>query len=72
MKEESKNYDLVVDMATKLQNLKGYEIGYSNPRKGKIIINHNGQNYLINIEPISTRGEPTLENAMREYNSIFR
>lgn len=65
------NYELVTDMTRKLQNLKWYEVGYSNPRKGKMIVNFNGQNYLVDVEPINTRGDGSLENAMREYNFVF-
>lgn len=69
---QSQNYDLVHDMATKLNNMKGYEVGYANPKKGIMIVNFNGQNFLVDIEPIATKGEPTLENAMDEYNYLFR
>lgn len=69
---ESQNYDLVHDMATKLNSHKGYEVGYANPKKGIMIVNYNGQNFLVDIEPISTKGEPTLESAMDEYNYLFR
>lgn len=69
---QSQNYDLVHDMATKLNNMKGYEVGYANPAKGVMIVNFNGQNFLVDIEPIATKGEPTLKNAMDEYNYLFR
>lgn len=69
---QSQNYNLVHDMAAKLNSHKGYEVGYGNPRKGKMIVNYNGQNFLVDIEPIATRGEPTLENAMDEYNYLFK
>ena len=68
---QSQNGDLVHDMATKLNNMKGYEVGYANPKKGIMIVNFNGQNFLVDIEPIATKGEPTLENAMKEYNYLF-
>ena len=66
---EAKNYDLVNDMASKLNNLKGYNVGYSNPKKGKMIINYNGENYLVDIEPI---GNGSLEDAMNEYGYVFK
>ena len=69
---QSKNYDLVHDMATKLNNMKGYEAGYANPRKGVMIVNYNGQNFLVDIEPIVTKGKPTLETAMDEYCYLLR
>lgn len=68
----SKNYAFVTETAPLLNKLKGYEVGYSNPRKGKMIINYNGVNYMVDIEPIGTIGEPTLENAMKEYGFIFK
>lgn len=69
---ESQNHDLVHDMAVKLNSMKGYEVGFANPKKGIIIVNYNGQNFLVDIEPIATKGEPTLENAMDEYSYLFR
>lgn len=69
---QSKNYDLVHDMATKLNNMKGYEAGYANPANGIMIVNYNGQNFLVDIEPITTKGEPTLATAMDEYYYLFR
>ena len=41
-------------------------------KKGKMIVNFKGQNYLVTAEPIDTDGEPTIENAMREYGYVFR
>lgn len=67
-----KNYDFVVNTANILNKMKGYEVGYSNPRKGKMIVNYNGVNYMVDIEPIGTKGEPTLGNAMKEYGFIFK
>lgn len=66
-----KNYNLITDMAAKLNTLKGYEAGYGNPQKGKMIVNYKGQNYLIDIEPISTMGDSDLHNVMEEYSFIF-
>lgn len=66
---ESKNYNLVHDMAFKLDSFKGYEVGYSNPKKGKMIVNHNGVNFLVDIEPI---GNGSLEDAMKEYGYVFK
>lgn len=70
-KARALNYDLVTDMAAKLDNLKGYDAAFMNPRKGKMIVNFNGQNYIVDVEPINTRGNGSLQNAMKEYNFIF-
>lgn len=66
-----KNYNLVTDMAQKLNTLKGYDTAYTNPQKGKMIVDFNGQLYMVDIEPIGTIGENTLRNAMKEYKFMF-
>jgi len=63
------NYTLINDLARKIEDLKGYAVGYGNPRKGKMIINHNGMNYVVDVEPI---GEGDLSDIMKEYDYIFR
>jgi len=63
------NYMLINDLARKVEDLKGYAVGYGNPGKGKMIINHNGMNYLVDVEPI---GEGNLSDVMKEYNYIFK
>jgi len=66
---EGQNYNLVCDMAQKLGMLKGYETGYSGPKKGKMIINKDGVNYLIDITPV---GKGTLDEAMKIYGYWIR
>ena len=63
------NHELVTDLARKINDLKGYEVGYGNPGKGKIIINKDGMNYLVDIEPI---GVGSLTEKMKSYNYIFK
>lgn len=41
----SANYNLVTDLSQKINQLKGYEVTYSNPRCGKMIINKDGYNF---------------------------
>lgn len=65
---EKNNYQFVADISKSLDMLKGFEVGYSNPKKGKMIINRNGINFVVDVEPI---GEGTLNEAMKNYNWIF-
>lgn len=67
----NKNYNLITDMSQKLNTLKGYNTAYTNPEKGKMIVDFNGQLFLVDVEPITCMKENTLENAMREYNHMF-
>lgn len=67
-----KNYEFVTETASILNKVKGYEVGYSNPKKGKMIVNLHGVNYMVDIEPIETNNESTLKNAMKEYSFVFK
>ena len=71
-KARKKNYEIVTDMAVKLNNLKGYTTAYTNPQKGKMIVDFNGQLYIMDLEPIETLGENTLQQAMNEYGFMFK
>lgn len=68
---EGKNYDLVTDLSQKLNLLKGYEVGYSNPKKGIFIINKEGTNYVVNVNPI-LKDDMSLKEAMHEFGYLFR
>ena len=70
-KMQNMNYGFVTNTSTHLNHLKGYEVGYSNPRKGVMIVNFNGQNYLVDIEPIGKENTP-LSDVMKEYQYIFK
>lgn len=67
--DEHATSNLVTDMAKKLNDLKGFEAGYGNPKKGKMIVNHNGVNFIIRVEPVQCG---SIEDAMKEYDFIFR
>lgn len=66
-----KNYELITDLAQKLNSLKGYDTAYSNPKKGKMLVSHNCWLFIVDVEPIGYIGENTLSNAMKEYKFMF-
>ena len=66
---KSLTYDLVHDMAQILNKCKDYEVGYGNPRKGKMIVHTKNTNFLVTIEALD---HESLENAMRDYGYLFR
>lgn len=63
------NFDLVRDLCSKINNLKGYDTAYSDPHDGKIIINKDGMNYLVDIEPIN---EGDIETFMKTHQYLIR
>lgn len=71
LKMQSMNYEFITNTSAHLNHLKGYEVGYSNPRKGLMIVNFNGQNYLVNVKPVGKENTP-LSNAMKEYQYLFK
>ena len=70
--EKSGNYNLVQDMSRKLNDLKGFEVGHQDPSLGKMIVNHNGQNFILEATPIHPVFGDSLEAAMQEYKYIFK
>lgn len=62
---------IAIDIAGILNRIKEYRAGYSNSKSGKIIINKDGQNFLLSIEPIETK-EDTLESAIKEYRYLIK
>lgn len=68
MENEKANYDLVTKMSQILNLMREFEAGYSNPKKGVLIVNHNGENFLIEATSI---GEGGLSEKMKEYSYIF-
>lgn len=65
----SYNFNLVGDLCGKINNLKGYDTAYGNPHDGKIIINKDGMNYFVDIEPIR---EGDLMEFMKTHQYLIR
>ena len=59
-KEESAKYDLKHALANSLQALKGFEVGYTSKTNERIVVEHNGNVFVLNFE-IS---DYTLEGAV--------
>lgn len=66
--KESANYNLVTDLSQKINQLKGYEVAYSNPGCGKMIINKDGYNYIVEAIPA---GKGSIQDAIKQYRYIF-
>jgi hypothetical protein len=58
--KENEYYDIITDLALKIQQLKGYQTAYSKPKEGKMVINHNGINYIVEFNCI---GKADIEHA---------
>lgn len=63
------NFNLVGDLCSKINNLKGYDTAYGDPHTGKIIVHKDGMNYLVDIEPIC---EGDLMDFMKNHKYLIR
>lgn len=61
-------YNMVQDMSQALNMIKDFEAGYRDPRKGKMIVNHKGVNYFVEITPID---ELPLVDSLRVNDYMF-
>lgn len=68
---DERSYNLVIKVAEKLQQMKGFETAYSNPKKGVLIINLDGQNFLIEASPILEQDVPLMD-AVNKYKYMFK
>ncbi len=66
--EKIYKYNMVQDMSQALNMIKDFEAGYRDPRKGKMIVNHKGVNYLVDVTPID---ELPLVDSLRINDYMF-
>lgn len=57
-------YSLVTDLGKKIDMLKDYSAGYMLPSSGMMIISHNGINYLLTAEALSTSDEASIADEL--------
>lgn len=68
---EKKNHEFVTDIHGKINIMKGYEAGFVNPKKGALIINKDGTNYLVEVKPILEENLPLLD-AIDMYSYLLK
>lgn len=61
--------DFIKNTAQKLNQYKDYEVGYGTPKNGKMIVNYNGVNYLIDVQALDKR---SIEEDMKLYDYMFK
>lgn len=62
--ESNANYDLITDMAQKVNNLKGFDTAYCLPSAGMMILSHKGVNFLIEATPLSRTEDISIGDEM--------
>lgn len=49
---DDRNYKVTNKVFDVLNNVKGFDVAMSNPRKGTILVKYEGVSFYMNIEPI--------------------
>lgn len=49
---DDRNYDTTIKLFNILNDIKGFDVAYDNPTKGRLIIRHNGTTFFMEIDPI--------------------
>lgn len=51
-KLEAKNYNTTIEISNMLGKMKGFITAYSNPRSGKILLQHEGNFFKLDLTPV--------------------
>lgn len=71
---DDRNYEVTNAVYDTLNRTKGFDVGMSNPSKGRIIVRHNNTDYLLEVSPIyndSEKGKQPFSDIMRENSFMF-
>ena len=72
---DDRNYDVTNKIFSILNEVKGFDVGFSNPRMGKIIVRYKDTDFYMDIKPIypdlGKPNEKSFEEVMRENHHIF-
>lgn len=73
-KEKSYNFEFIKEFARLLSIAKGFEYAYSNPNLGKMVVNLNGKNFIVEVTPLvpnEGKKDSTLDEAYEQFKYIF-
>ena len=69
---DDRNYDVTNEVFDILNKIKGFDVAMSNPRKGTIILRHNGISFYMNIDPIFNDNDEGRELDSKPFEEIVR
>lgn len=59
---DRRNCDVTQKIFYVLNDVKGFEVAMGNPRTGRLILNYNGTNFTVELDPMFT--DTAIGNAM--------
>jgi predicted transcriptional regulator len=69
---DNRNYNITNKIFEVLNNVKGFDVAMSNPREGKIIVRHEGLNFIMNIEPIFNDNDEGRESEKKPFKEVVK
>ena len=69
---DDRNYNVTNKVFEVLNNVKGFDVAMANPRKGTIIVKHEGVSFYMNIEPIFNDNDEGKEMDSKPFEEIVK
>lgn len=69
---DDRNYSVTNKVFEVLNNVKGFDVAMSNPRKGTIIVRHNDISFYMNIEPIFNDNDEGRKADSKSFEEIVK
>ena len=69
---DERNYDIMNKIFEVLNNVTGFEVAMSNPKKGKMLVRHNDTTYLMTIDPVYNDTPEGKEADSKSFDEIVR
>ena len=69
---DDRNYNVTNKVFEVLNNVKGFDVAMSNPRKGKLIVRHKGVSFYMNIEPIFNDNDEGREADSKSFEEVVK
>ena len=70
IKTDERKYNVTNKIFEVLNNVKGFDVAMTNPRKGKIIVRYEGVSFYLNIEPIFNDNDEGREMDSKPFEYI--
>ena len=67
---DERKYNVTNKIFEVLNNVKGFDVAMTNPRKGKIIVRYEGVSFYMNIEPIFNDNDAGKEMDSKPFEYI--
>ena len=70
--EDKRKFNVTNKVFEVLNNVKGFDVAMSNPKKGMLIVKHEGISFYVSIEPIFNDNAAGRELDSRSFEDIVR